>query len=193
MFQKIAPRLLPILLLLSCVAEDNIPTGSQLMLNPNLSLYPDSVFPWTAHSTGEIEAGVSHEIFFTGNRSLFIDNQDSLAFGSGSWSQTYTGPMPVTGSSLELTAFVKGENIRYLSTGYIGISISLQPFQEHSPGIRSAHSGKIEFLEGDFDWTPIRLTLENFPEEVDGISVNLGLGFRTVGKVYFDEITLDVK
>jgi len=58
---------------------------------------------------------VSREVFFTGNRSLFIENHpDSVYSVSGSWSQSYHGPMPGPGSRLVLTAFLKGEGIRNL-------------------------------------------------------------------------------
>jgi hypothetical protein len=55
------------------------------MLNPNISLYPDSVFPWTALNLEGIEYGVIEEIFMTGNRSLFIGNPDSVSTRAGFW------------------------------------------------------------------------------------------------------------
>ena len=120
-------------LMLSCSEEDPLPGGSQLMLNPNLSLYPDSVFPWTPETTNRIESGVSREVFFSGNRSLYLENQDSLIANSASWTQTYTGPMPAEGSTLELAAFVKGENIRDLTLGG-RIFIAFKVFSDSQEG-----------------------------------------------------------
>lgn len=85
MFKKIVPKLLLLLLVIACADEDYVLPGTQLMLNPHISLYPDSVFPWTASQSGGTEFGVSKEIFLTGNRSLFIENSDSLNSGSGTW------------------------------------------------------------------------------------------------------------
>lgn len=48
-------------------------------------------------------------------------------------------------------------------------------------------------LEGDFDWTPMIISLDNFPAEVDNIQVRLVKPRGVTGKIYFDEITLTVK
>ncbi len=199
MFNKFFPSLLLFLLLIGCTVEDNVPAGAQLMANPDISLYPDSVFPWTASQSGGTELGVSEEIFLTGNRSLFIENSDSLNFGSdsGTWTQTYTGPMPVEGSRLELIAFIKGENIKIIegSTASLLITCHVSGRSDkegNSPG-RSVWSDIASKLEGDFDWSPIRITLDSFPAEATSIRVNLGMVSLTTGKIYFDEITLVVK
>ncbi|MFT7364948.1 MAG: hypothetical protein ACI9UV_003164, partial [Algoriphagus sp.] len=60
---------------------------------------------------------MSREVFLTGNRSLFIENKERSTAQSASWTQTYTGPMPAPGSTVELLAFVKGENVRDLTLG----------------------------------------------------------------------------
>jgi hypothetical protein len=81
-----------LLLLGSCVEEETVPLGTQLLVNPNMSMFPDSVKPWRSNRSGGI--GVSREVFFTGNRSLFIENHpDSVYSVSGSWSQSYHGPV----------------------------------------------------------------------------------------------------
>lgn len=196
MFKKKSYRLLLFFLLVACAEEDNVPPGTQFVLNPNISLYHDSVFPWTADKSEGIEVGVSKEIFMTGNRSLFIENPDSLNFNSGSWRQTYTGPMPVQGSRLELIAFIKGENIRrlypYSPTVWISFRISTRSDSKENTEGRFVMSDNF-FLEGDFDWTPIIITQDSFPAEADNISVNLVKPRGITGKIYFDEITLTVK
>lgn len=165
------------------------------MLNPNLSLYPDSVFPWIPEtSNNKIESGVSREVFVTGNRSLYLENQDSLLAYSSSWTQTYTGPMPAQGSTLELTAFVKGENIRDLTVGgNIHIGFKVLPWKD--PKLTTEPRGAFSGLElqGDFDWVLMKATLEDFPEDAESIQVTLHMPTLTLGKVYFDEITLTVK
>ena len=134
------------------------------MLNPNISLYPDSVFPWTALNLEGIEYGVIEEIFMTGNRSLFIGNPDSVSNRAGFWTQTYTGPMPVPGSSIELTAFLEGENIEDLTQGS-GIGVFFQVLSRidskaNSQG-RSISSLNTRKLEGDFDWRLIRVAKDS--------------------------------
>lgn len=197
MFKKILPGLLVIPLLIACAAEEeHLPPGTQLMLNPNLSLYTDSVFPWTVSPFAGAKTGASTEVFMTGNRSLFIEIPDSLKYTSGSWRQTYTGPMPVQGSSLELMVFLKGENLRIVegSTAslLITFSVDFRGYTHEKTSVRSVSSDIASKLQGDFDWTPIRLTLDNFPANANSISVNLGMLSLTTGKVYFDEITLTV-
>jgi hypothetical protein len=162
MFKKISPRLLLLLLLIACADEENVPSGTQLLMNTHISLSPNSVFPWTSVESEGIELGVSKEIFMTGNQSLFIENPDSLNTNSGSWTQTYSGPMPVQGSPLELTAFLKGEDIRHLSPdGNIFISFQILPWNDSKGNTqgRFIASGNTFKLEGDFDWTLIRVTL----------------------------------
>ena len=194
MFKIISSFLLLLLLLSACVEEDHPPPGSQLLMNHHISLTPDSVFPWTAVKSEGVELGVSKEIFFTGNQSLFIENTDSLYFNSGgSWTQNISGPMPAPGSRLELTAFLKGENIRNLTpTGSVFISFQILPWSDkgNNQG-RFIMSDKF-VLEGDFDWTILSITLDSFPEDAENINVSLVLPRVTTGKIYFDEITLTV-
>lgn len=197
MFNKFFSSLLLFPLLIGCTVEDNVPAGAQLMGNPDISLSPDSVFPWTASQSGGTELGVSKGIFMTGNQSLFIENPDSLNSGSGTWTQTYSGPMPVEGSRLELIAFVKGENLKMIkgSTASLLVTchVSVRSDKEGNPPDRSIWSDIASKLEGDFDWTPIIITLDSFPAEATSIRVNLGMVSLTTGKIYFDEITLVVK
>ncbi|HSF52543.1 MAG TPA: hypothetical protein VLA71_02270, partial [Algoriphagus sp.] len=61
MVKKSFFHLLLFSLLISCNEEEFLPQGSQLLLNPNLSLYPDSVFPWTPSNSNGIQHGVSRE------------------------------------------------------------------------------------------------------------------------------------
>ncbi|MDF2156316.1 hypothetical protein [Algoriphagus sp. CAU 1675] len=178
-----------LLFLLSCSEEDYLPRGSQLLLNPNLSLYQDSVFPWAPRFPNEIQYGVSREVFLTGNRSLFIENKERSSANSATWIQTYTGPMPAPGSTLELMAFVKGENVVDLTAGgRVHIGIKVFPFETSES--RNAFATNEQLLQGDFDWILLKATLENFPKDAEKIQVSLFVPDLTLGKVYFDEINL---
>ncbi|WP_144606151.1 hypothetical protein [Algoriphagus algorifonticola] len=179
-------------LLVSCnTEEDFLPKGSQLLLNPNLSLYQGSVLPWNSSKTREqFEIGIDSEVFYSGNRSLFIENMDSTEFGSASWSQTYTGPMPKEGSTIELLAFIKGENIKSLRADN-NIFISLIVHSDKGERIKS--NSVINQLEGDFDWYLLKVSLDNFPAYANSIGASVGLNSRVLGKAYFDEINLFVR
>jgi hypothetical protein len=188
MLKKVAFKSIFFLLLLACTGDDILPAGTELLTNSNLSFYPDSVFPWTSSQSGDIEIGVSKEVFMTGNRSLFIENLDSLISPSGAWTQTYSGPMPSPGSSVELTAFIKGVDVKNLTEGRVGVGFRVYPASD-----RNGSSGANLNLQGDFDWTLVRATLENFPADADFIIVNLYFPSLTTGTIYFDEISLKVK
>lgn len=123
-----------------------------------------------------IEIGTSKEIFMTGNHSLFLANPDSLNVNAGTWSQKYAGPMPAPGSSLELVAFVKGENIRrkYPNAPSVLVTFQLTPWPKGEASYKNSTNSSTDFfVEGDFDWTPIFVTIDNFPAEVDFIRVSL--------------------
>lgn len=189
MFRKSFFQLLLLPLLLSCAEEDPLPRGSQLMLNPNLSLYPDTVSPWTPSNSNGIQHGVSREVFVSGNRSLYIDNPTREVANAAFWRQTYTGPMPAEGSTLELVAFVKGENLQDLTAGgrvYIWVKVFPTTKTE------SVASAVFDF-QGDVDWVLLKATLEDFPKGAESIEVTLYMPDLTLGKVYFDEINLTVK
>lgn len=174
----------------SCSEEESfLPKGSQLLLNPNLSLYPDSVFPWAPLTPNENQFGVSQEVYLSGNRSLFIESKDRSTAQTASWTQTYTGPMPAPGSTIELRAFVKGENIEDLTAGG-KVSIF---FRVGIPGTEGRSASSDLFLQGDFDWILFKATLEEFPKDAESIQVQLFMPDLTLGKVYFDEINLVVK
>lgn len=189
MFRKGLFHLLVVSLLFSCNEEDPLPKGTQLMLNPNLSLYPDSVYPWTPSNSSGIQHGVSREKFISGNRSLYIENPTREVANAAFWTQTYTGPMPAPGSTLELVAFVKGENIQDLTAGG-RVFIALKVF----PMIKTESVASAVFdFQGDVDWVLLKATLENFPIDAESIQVSLNMPTLTLGKVYFDEINLTVK
>lgn len=194
MIKKNLKRFIPILLLLACSNEDYLPAGTDLIANPNISLSPGSPFPWVADQRDGIELGVSKEVFMTGNQSLFIANPDSLNSNSGSWSQKYTGPMPAPGDTLELKAFIKGEEIRNLTPGgNIGIFFRVYPSVSGNFEGRSAHSNTGLKHEGNFDWRLLTATLNGFPKDADYIQITLLMPSLTTGKVYFDEISLRIK
>jgi hypothetical protein len=184
--------ILLLFLLISCSnEEDHLPKGSQLLLNPNLSLYPDSVIPWeSSKSRDQFETGISREVFFTGNRSFFIENKDSTEFAVAGWSQTYTGPMPGEGSTVELLAYIKGENIKSLRKDN---NVSISFVANTSNGERISSANAINLIEGDFDWYLLKATMDNFPSDIKSIGVTVGLNSRVLGKAYFDEINLFVR
>ena len=109
--------------------------------------------------------------------------------GASHWSQTYTGPMPAPGSTLELVAFVKGEKIQDLTAGgRVFIGLKVFPMNE-----RESVASAVFDYQGDVDWVLLKATLENFPEDAESIQVTLYMPRLTLGKVYFDEINLTVK
>lgn len=182
--------LLLLFLLISCNSEeDYLPKGSQLLLNPNLSLYPDSVLPWAPMTNNTIQYGVSREVFLTGNRSIFIENKERSTANTATWTQTYTGPMPAPGSTVELMAFVKGEDVIDLTLGG-RVSIFMQVISNENSESRNASATNEELFQGDFDWFLLKATLENFPKDAESIQVTLFVPDLTLGKVYFDEINL---
>lgn len=182
--------ILLLFLLISCNSEeDYLPRGSQLLLNPNLSSFPDNVLPWAPSIPNEIQYGVSREVFLTGNRSLFIENKERSTANSATWTQTYTGPMPAPGSTVELMAFVKGENVVDLTAGG-RVHIGMKVFTNETSESRSVAATNEELFQGDFDWFLLKATLENFPKDAESIQVSLFVPDLTLGKVYFDEINL---
>ncbi len=182
--------ILLLFLLISCKSEeDYLPKGSQLLLNPNLSLYPDNVLPWAPMTPNTIQYGVSREVFLTGNRSIFIENKERSTANSATWTQTYTGPMPLPGNTVELMAFVKGEDVVDLTLGG-RVHIGMKVFSGKNNESRIASATNEELFQGDFDWFLLKTTLENFPKNAESIQVSLFVPDLTLGKVYFDEINL---
>jgi hypothetical protein len=94
--------------------------------------------------------------------------------------------MPAPGNTLELNAFVKGENVKDLTAGG-RVYVLIQVFPQGTT------SGNEPSLKEDFDWVLLKATLENFPKEAESIRVSLAVPTLTLGKVYFDEITLIAK
>ncbi|MEB2773792.1 hypothetical protein SYJ56_00645 [Algoriphagus sp. D3-2-R+10] len=182
--------ILLLFLLISCSSEeDYLPKGSQLLLNPNLSLYPDNVLPWAPMTPNTIQYGVSREVFLTGNRSIFIENKERSTANSATWTQTYTGPMPSPGSTVELMAFVKGEDVVDLTAGG-RVYIMMKVFSNETSENRSVAATNEQLFQGDFDWFKLKATLENFPKDAESIQVSLFVPDLTLGKVYFDDINL---
>lgn len=193
MIKKIFSYFLLLLLLGSCAENEDAPIGTQLLGNSNISSSPENVFPWTADKNEGIELGISKDIFMTGFQSLYIENLDSTTYNFASWNQTYSGPMPSPGRSLELVAFVKGENIKRYSSLNIGIALQVLPDYEGNKYIIDNFVGSDVTLEGDFGWSPISITLDNVPAKAESIRVSLRMPGRITGRIYFDEITLTVK
>ncbi|HSJ69675.1 MAG TPA: hypothetical protein VK921_18480 [Anditalea sp.] len=179
--------------MIACAEEEHVPVGTQLLVNPNMSMFPDSVDPWRSNRSGGI--GVSKEIFFTGNRSLFIENHpDSVYLVSGSWSQSYHGPMPGPGSRLVLTAFLKGEGIRNLREHEPTFFINLSAYKiVNGPNEGKSVNAENLYFPADFDWIPIKLTLETIPPDAKHITVSFMMPYRTLGKLYLDEISVTVE
>jgi hypothetical protein len=93
-----------------------------------------------------------------------------------------------------LTAFLKGEGIRNLREHEPTFFINLSAYKiVNGPNEgTSVNAGNLSF-QGDFDWTPIKLTLENIPIEANNIGVSFMMPYRTLGKLYLDEITVTVE
>ncbi|HSJ68482.1 MAG TPA: hypothetical protein VK921_12435 [Anditalea sp.] len=185
-------RLLILLLLVACVEEEHVPIGTQLLVNTNMSMFHDSVDPWRAGRPERM--GASRTVFLSGNRSLYIENPDSLSLFSGSWTQSYSGPMPAPGSKLVLTAFLKGEGVRNSVESQPSLFLLLHTLKyiDGKNHGKSAQSGDLS-IEGDFNWIPIQVTLEDFPAAADHINVTFIFPYYTFGKIYLDEITLMVE
>ena len=179
-----------------CTMDDGLPANTQLLENPDLASSDGSISPWMAFSEPGFTLGSSTEVFRSSNKSLFIENRDSLNTNSGTWRQSYNGPMPSKGRKLVLRAFLKGEDVA-LKGAESNVYISIRAFPvEDSKGNtfgRYVTTQNQIGVSGTFDWTQLRLTLPNTPEEVDNIVVYLVMGSRTTGKIYFDDITLTVE
>lgn len=184
-------------LFLQCnVGNDGVPNNSQLLRNTDISLSPDTVSPWVPVTSNGFTLGVSQDTFLVGNRSLFILSQDSLNQNSALWRQTYDGPMPSEGRSLTLRANLKGENIQLTRpNSNIFISVRLFPVEDSNGTTtnRFLSSQNRVRVFGTFDWQPLAITIPSVPREIDFIMVYLVMGPGTIGKVYFDDITLTVE
>lgn len=176
--------------------KDGLPANSQLLRNTDISLTPDSVSPWVPVTSEGFSLGVSQEVFLSGNRSLFIENRDSLNVNTAIWRQTYNGPMPSEGRRLTLRAHLKGENIELKGpNSNIFISIRMFPVEDsEGTTINRFLTSQTRFrIFGTFDWEPLAITLTSVPKDIDLMMVYLVMGPRTTGKVYFDDITLTVE
>lgn len=185
------------LILFQCdFGDDGLPKNSQLLQNSDISDSPQTVSPWASLGNRGFSIGVSTEVFRSGNRSLFIENIDSLTLNTASWRQNYRGPMPREGRRLTLNAYLKGENIELKSPeSNVYISVRMFPVED-SDGttINRFISTKSRIsISGTFDWEPLSITLPSVPREIEYISVFLVMGQQTKGKVYFDDITLTVE
>ena len=180
-------------LFIHCSEEDGLPANTQLLRNPKIDSPDGSLSPWVPITEPGFTLGSSTEIFRSSNRALFIENSDSLNTNSSTWRQSYKGPMPKKGRKLVLRAFLKGENIE-LKGPESNVFVSIRAFPvEDSEGNTSGRYITTQsriLVSGTFDWTQLRLTLPNTPEEVDNIVVYLVMGSRTTGKIFFDDITL---
>ena len=185
------------LLFLQCdFGQDGLPVNSQLLKNSDISLSPDTVSPWVPVSAAGFTLGVSQDTFLVGNRSLYIENQDSLNVNAALWRQTYDGPMPSNGVKLTLRAYLKGENIELKkpeSNVYISIRMFPVEYRDGTTINRFLTSQNRVKVFGTFDWQPLAITIPSVPKDIEFIMVYLVMGPGTIGKVYFDDITLTVE
>ena len=185
------------LLFLQCdFGQDGLPVNSQLLKNSDISLSPDTVSPWVPVSAAGFTLGVSQDTFLVGNRSLYIENQDSLNVNAALWRQTYDGPMPSNGVKLTLRAYLKGENIELKKPeSNVYISIRMFPVEDRDGTTinRFLTSQNRVKVFGTFDWQPLAITIPSVPKDIEFIMVYLVMGPGTIGKVYFDDITLTVE
>lgn len=189
--------LIPIFaLFISCTEDDGLPAKTQLLRNSDLESPDGSISPWVPVTEPGFNLGSSTEVFRSSKKSLFIENSDSLNTNSATWRQSYNGPMPSKGRKLVLRAHLKGENIELKGPeSNVFISIRAFPVEDSNGNTfgRYVTTQNQIGVSGTFEWTQLRLTLPNTPEEVDNIVVYLVMGSRTTGKIYFDDITLTVE
>jgi hypothetical protein len=189
--------LIPIFaLFISCTEDDGLPVNTQLLKNSDLESPDGSISPWVPVTEPGFNLGSSTEVFRSSKKSLFIENSDSLNTNSATWRQSYNGPMPSKGRKLVLRAHLKGENIELKGPeSNVFISIRAFPVEDSNGNTfgRYVTTQNQIGVSGTFEWTQLRLTLPNTPEEVDNIVVYLVMGSRTTGKIYFDDITLTVE
>lgn len=185
------------ILISGCIDQkDPIQSGTQLLLNPDLSSSLESVSPWVAVASPGFRLGVSEEVFRSGNRSIFIENDDLFNENSGTWQQTYSGVVPRTGRTVRLRAYLKGEDIRLFGpASNIFISLRMLPVSDNAGNLggRFISTQNRVRVEGTFDWRPIEVVMNNTPPDVQSIAVFLVMGQRVTGRVYFDDITLTVE
>lgn len=178
------------------VGKDGLPTNSQLLQNTNISFSPDTVSPWVRIAGDGFTLGVSQETFLSGDRSLFIENQDSLNMNFAVWRQSYNGPMPSEGRRLTLRAHLKGENIQLNSPeSNIYISMRMFPVEDSNGTTFNRYlSSNFRFrIFGTFDWQRFSISIPSIPNDIEYIMVYLVMGPQTTGRVYFDDITLTVE
>lgn len=189
--------LIPIFaLFISCKEDDGLPGNTQLLKNTDLASPDGSISPWMPVTEPGFTLGTSTEIFRSANKSLFIENSDSLNTNSATWRQTFNGPMPKKGRKLVLRAFLKGEDIALKGPeSNVFISIRAFPVEDSNGSTFGRYVTTLNQIgvSGTFDWKQLRLTLPSTPEEVDNIVVYLSMGSKTTGKIYFDDITLTVE
>ncbi|MCR9015655.1 hypothetical protein [Aquiflexum gelatinilyticum] len=189
--------LIPIFaLFISCTEDDGLPVNTQLLKNSDLESPDGSISPWVPVTEPGFNLGSSTEVFRSSKKSLFIENSDSLNTNSATWRQSYNGPMPSKGMKLVLRAHLKGDNIELKGPeSNVFISIRVFPVEDSNGNTfgRYVTTQNQIGVSGTFEWTQLRLTLPNTPEEVDNIVVYLVMGSRTTGKIYFDDITLTVE
>lgn len=180
---------------IGCVEkEDLLPTGTQLLRNSNLSNSMDNVRPWVSTVVSTFNLGVSDEVYFSGNRSIFLEGTDSLATGSVAWAQHYSGPLP-SNRRLRFRAMLKAENIE-LHSSQSNVWVTIRAWSTEQQGgslSRMVSSQRSLFISDTFDWSNFELTLPSTPRDADRVSVFLVMGPRTTGRVYFDNITLTVE
>lgn len=73
--------------------------------------------------------------------------------------------MPAEGSTLELVAFVKGENIRDLTAGgRVYIAVKVLPLNDRESDRQESSAFAVFDFQGDVDWVLLKATLEDFPK-----------------------------
>lgn len=174
--------------------DDQVPSGTQLLRNPDISS-PNSPQPWVSVTSPGFQLGVSNDEFRSASASLFIESRDSTNLDPTTWRQTVNSPLPREGQKLTLRAYLKGEEIKRFAPGS-NVFISLRAFPvEDSNGNTAGRyitSQERIVVDSTFTWRPIELVLNQMPPEVEYLVVYLAMAPRTSGKVYFDDITLTV-
>lgn len=165
---------------ISCKKMDVIP--SQLLKNSDMESDDLSIWKYSvSYDSFPPPVRVTEESF-SPSHSLKIDRiasnftLDTYYY----YSQSYSGEMPI-GEDIVLTAKIKGVNL-------IGNGVSLAI--ETIPNGNYVKTGGIIRISGNFDWSEFSVTLPNLDNNTASIIVYLYYLPKTLGTVYFDDITL---
>ena len=141
-----------------------------------------------AGSSDKFDIHWDSDNYLSPSHSLAISSDDSgdkFAF----WAQTFLAS-DVAGKKIKVNVFAKADNL----TGD-GIYVAIRGDDTNVPsGSAEAFvttQAKVAY-NGTFDWKEISITMDTVPTDIKSITVYLIYGTNTSGKVYFDDLSLDI-